>query len=134
MLKAMLEATPRVCIGKRAGVDDVDTHLIEACQIFQEVVTDFGGRVSAMHGLSDDGFPSDDETARTLAIIRELRADWQTIAWRIIEMPARSDCATQAKVDAIAAYFLNVGDAVECIGLRLAQSLVTDLQRAREAG
>ncbi len=129
MLKAMLEATPRACVGK--PVEDIDKHLIEACTIFQECVTAFGQRVSAMDDLDAD-FSSEEELAGLWAIARQLRAEWRSIAWGIIETPAHNLTGRQAKVDALDAYLLHGGAAIECIGLDLARSLVSDLKRTRD--
>lgn len=103
-----------------------DKHLIEACEIFRDCVTEFGRKASAMDSLHPE---EDAEDLRTSA--RQLRAEWRSIAWNIIETPAHSSFATEAKTEALSAYFLNVGSAIECIGLDLAKSLVADLKRGR---
>jgi len=129
MLKAMLEITPRISAGK--PVEDIDKHLIEACTIFRECVTDFGQKVSAMDNLEAD-FCSEKQMEELWAVARQLRAEWRSIAWGIIETPAHNPAGTQAKVDALSAYFLYVNSAIECIGLDLARSLVNDLKNARD--
>lgn len=129
MLKAMLKTTPRPCVGK--PVDDIDKHLVEACALFQERVTTFSQKVSAMDDLEAD-FCSEEQMERLWAIARQLRAEWWSIARGIIEMPAHNPAGRQAKVDALDAYFLHGGVAIECIGLDLARSLVSDLKRARD--
>ncbi len=39
------------------------------------------------------------------------------------------DSDARPKVDALSAYFLHVDDAIECIALDLARSLIADLKR-----
>lgn len=112
---------------KPAG--DIDQCLIEACEAFQETVTSFGREASVLDGLPPAS-SSEEEIEGLQASMRQLRAEWKTIAWDIIEMPTDCPVGTQAKVDALSAYFLHVNDAVECIGLDLARSLVADLKRA----
>ncbi len=110
----------------RKAMSTSDRHLIKACKIFRDCVTEFGRKISAMDSL----YPEEDaESLRASA--RQLRAEWRLIAWNIIETPAHSFFATEAKTEALSAYFLNVDSAVECIGLDLAKSLVADLKRAR---
>jgi len=75
------------------GENTSDKHLTEACRIFAGCVTEFGRKMSAMDAL----FPEDDaEELRASA--RQLRAEWRSIAWSIIEMPAHHPAGTQAKV------------------------------------
>lgn len=106
------------------GENASDQHLTEACRIFAGCVTEFGRKMSAMDAL----FPEEDaEDLRASA--RQLRAEWRSIAWNIIETPAHHAAGRQAKVDALSAYFLHVDDAIECIALDLARSLIADLKR-----
>jgi len=112
------------CSASKAG-NTTDKHLVEACGLFAECVTAFGRTVSAM----DDLFPEEDvEELRASA--RRLRAEWRSMAWSIIETPAHHQTGTEAKVEALSAYFVHVNPALECIGLDLARSLVADLKRA----
>ncbi len=118
---------PRRSMNKPA--DGIDQYLIEACKAFQDTVTRFGSNVSALDGLHLAA-PPEGDIEGLQASIRQLRAEWRTMAWDIIEMPTDHPAGTQAKVDALSAYFLHVDDALECIGLDLARSLVADLKRA----
>lgn len=117
------------CRSMNKPADGIDQYLIEACKAFQDTVTSFGRSVSALDGL-DVAPPSEEEAEGLQASIRQLRAEWRTMACDIIEMPTDHPTGTQAKVDALSAYFLHVDDALECIGLDLARSLVADLKRA----
>ena len=106
------------------GENASDKHLTEACRIFAGCVTEFGRKMSALDAL----FPEEDaEDLRASA--RQLRAEWRSIAWSIIEMPAHHPTGKQAKIDALSAYFVHVDDAIECIALDLARSLIADLKR-----
>ena len=111
--------------GASKGGNAADERLIEACGLFAACVTEFGRTVSAMDGLS---LEEDAEELRASA--RQLRAEWRSIAWSIIDTPAHHPAGTDAKVEALSAYFVHVGSALECIGLDLARSLVADLKRA----
>jgi len=116
------------CRSTNKPAGDIDQCLIEACNAFQDTVTSFGRNVSALDGL-DVASPSEGDIEGLQASIRQLHAEWRTIAWDIIEMPTDCPAGTQAKVDALSAYFLHVDDFIECIGLDLARSLVADLKR-----
>lgn len=110
--------------GASKGEGASDKHLTEACETFAGCVTEFGQKMSALDIL----FPEEDaEELRASA--RQLRAEWRSIAWSIIETPAHHAAGRQAKVDALSAYFLHVDDAIECIALDLARSLIADLKR-----
>ena len=123
MSQATKELTSSCSASK--GGNATDKRLIEACGLFAACVTEFGRTVSAMDALFLE------EDAEELQVsARQLRAEWRTMAWDIIEMPTDHPAGTQAKVDALSAYFLHVDDALECIGLDLARSLVADLKRA----
>ena len=122
MSQAIKELTSPCHAGK--GENTSDKHLTEACSIFAGCVTEFGRKMSALDTL----FPEEDaEDLRASA--RQLRAEWRSIAWSIIEMPAHYPAGKQAKIDALSAYFLHVDDAIECIALDLARSLIADLKR-----
>lgn len=117
------------CRSMNKPADGIDQCLIEACKAFQDTVTRFGRNVGALDGL-DVASLSNGEAEGLQASVRQLHAEWRTMAWDIIEMPTDHPAGTQAKVDALSAYFLHVDDALECIGLDLARSLVADLKRA----
>lgn len=121
MSQAIKELTSP-CNASKGG-NTTDKHLAEACRIFAGCVTEFGRKMSALDAL----FPEEDaEDLRASA--RQLRAEWRSIAWSIIETPAHHAAGRQAKVDALSAYFLHVDDAIECIALDLARSLIADLK------
>ena len=112
------------CRASKGGAT-TDTYLVEACGLFAECVTEFGRKASAMDGLSPE-----EDAEDLLASARRLRAEWRSIACGIIETPAHHPAGTDAKVEALSAYFVHVPSAVGCIGLDLARSLVADLKRA----
>lgn len=107
------------------GETATDKHLVEACGLFAECVAEFGRTASAMDGLSPE-----EDTEELLASTRRLHAEWRSLACNIIETPSHHPAGTDAKVEALSAYFVHVYSAIECIGLDLARSLVADLKRA----
>lgn len=117
------------CRSTNKPAGDIDRCLIEACNAFQETVKSFGKKVSVLDDLHLAS-SSKEEIEGLQSSIRRLHAEWRTIAWDIIEMHTDCPAGTQAKVDALSAYFLHVDDVIECIGLDLARSLVADLKRA----
>ena len=122
MSQAIKELTSPCRAGKGENISD--EHLTEACRIFAGCVTEFGRKMSALDALFQE---EDAEELRASA--RQLHAEWRSIAWSIIETPAHHAAGRQAKVDALSAYFLHVDDAIECVALDLARSLIADLKR-----
>lgn len=107
------------------GEAATDQRLVEACRLFAECVAEFGRAASAMDGLSPE-----EDAEGLLASTRRLRAEWRSIACGIVETPSHHPAGTDAKVEALSAYFVHVPSVIECIGLDLARSLVADLKRA----
>lgn len=123
MSQAAKELTSPCRASKGGNVPD--KRLVEACGLFAECVAEFGRAVSAMDDLSPE-----EDAEDLLASARRLRAEWRSIARGIVETPSHHPTGTDAKVEALSAYFVHVHPAIECVGLDLARSLVADLKRA----
>lgn len=112
---------------------EADASLIKTCTAFQECVAAFGQKIGAMDAMVED-YDTEQDPEGLLASTLRLRAEWQAIAGRIMQTPARQPAGEHAKADALHAYFVHVGCTLDCdcIGLGLARSLVDDLRTARD--